>query len=152
MQDFELGEIWGRKYKHFIQSISSESRIYAISANTSCHYSSIYNNLAGMFLGVKSKDVYSESQGIFQLPPGGKVNHYENSENHALFHGFYPVRIKQDSKDHLFQLRTCKRLHQTIEHASFIAMRKYSNNKLIKDHLAEIYKNNPKLTELYESD
>jgi hypothetical protein len=102
MQDYELGEIWKKQYKHFIKSIQSESRVYALSANTSCHYSSLYNNLAGMFIGVKRKEIYCDSQGILELPAGGHINHYDNIKNNALYHGFYPVSIKSDNSDHLF--------------------------------------------------
>jgi hypothetical protein len=125
MKDFELGEIWRDHYKHFIESIQSDSRIYAFSANTSCHYSSIYNNLAGMFLGAKHPEVYSDSYQYIEIPPGGKINHYESVDNYALYHGFYPVSIKTDHSDHLYQIRTCERLKESIDHHSHFTMLKY---------------------------
>ena len=149
MEDFELGEIWSRRYRRFIDSIQSPSRIYAFAANTSCHYNSIYNNLAGMFLGVKNKEVYSDSYETLVIPPGGKHNHYLNINNYALYHGFYPVAIKTDHSDHLYQIRTCERLKITIDHSSHFPMAKYKKNKFLAEALTQVYENNDHLAQLY---
>lgn len=68
IQDFQLGDIWKKEYSYLIKSIDSQSRVYSLSANTSCHWTSIFNNLAGMFLGSKHQTIFS-TRNKFKLIP-----------------------------------------------------------------------------------
>lgn len=152
MEDFELGQILSHKYRKFIESIQSPSRIYAFAANTSCHYSSVYNTLAGMLLGVKNQEVYSDTYETLELAPGGKHNYYVNMNNYALYHGFYPVAIRSDHSDHLYQIRTCERLKITIDHTSHFTMLRYKKEVILNEALAEVYRNNKHLAQLYKEE
>lgn len=102
-----------------------------------------------MLLGVKSREVYSDTYQILEIPPGGRLNHFENINNFALYHGFYPVSIKTDHSDHLYQIRTCDRLKDTINFGSHFLMIKYRKDEFIKTALSQVYNNNEHLKELY---
>ena len=100
-------------------------------------------------MGVKSRAVYSDTYQILEMPPGGRLNHFQSVNDYALYHGFYPVSIKSDHSDHLFQIRTCERLKQTVDFGSHFIMAKYRKDKLISKDLARIYKGNDHLEKLY---
>lgn len=140
LQDFRLGKIWKKEYSYLIKSIESQSRVYALSANTSCHWTSIFNNIAGMFIGSKHQTIFSTRNEFKLVPPGGKKDYLDNEMNFALPEGFYPVAIKRDFSDHLYQLRTCERLKTSILFESFLFVKQYWDDVLIMKEMGKIFK------------
>ena len=62
------------------------------------------------------------------------------------------MTIKTDHSDHLYQIRTCERLKETIDFYSAISMKMYKTDPKIIAAMGNIYEKNENLQQLYKKE
>lgn len=115
VEEKKLGLGLSERYKKFIQtSIKSSKNVYAIAANTSCHYQSTDEFLRGMLKNVDESRFVSGDE------------------------DYLPLSVLRDYSDTLFQLRTCDVLRKEIGEDSFRNIIRYRNDPVIKKVIEKI--------------